>query len=61
MGLYEFNTPTPEHVLRTEIRRKTYGVERVDQSVDVFFKMIGDELYDVMKEPTEAFFNSGYM
>ncbi len=53
LGLYEFNTPTPEHVLQTEIRRKTIGVERVDLSGDVFFKMIGDELYEVMKEPTK--------
>lgn len=53
LDLYDFNTPTPEHVLRTEIRRKTLGVERVDLSADVFFKLAGDELYELMKEPTK--------
>lgn len=53
LDLYQFNTPTPEHVLRTEIRRKTLGVERVDLSENVFFKMVGDELYESMKEPTK--------
>jgi len=53
LDLDEFNTPTPEHVLRTEIRRKTLGVDRVDLSADVFFKMVGDELYELMKEPTK--------
>lgn len=53
LGLYEFNTPVPEHVLRTEIRRKAEGVERIDASKDVIFKLAGDELYDVMKETTK--------
>ncbi len=53
LGLFEFNTPTPEHVLRTEIRRKTLGIDRVDLSEDVFFRMAGDELYELMKEPTK--------
>lgn len=53
LNLYVFNTPTPEHVLRTEIRRKTLGVERIDLSSDVFFKLAGDELYDLMNEPTK--------
>lgn len=52
-NLYTFNTPTPEHVLRTEIRRKTQGVDRVDSSKEVMFKLVGDEIYDVMKEPTK--------
>lgn len=51
--MYEFNTPTPEHVLRTEIRRKTLGVERVDLSSDIFFKLADDELYELMKEPAK--------
>ena len=29
---YSFNTPTPEHVLRTAIRRHTKGLCRVDSS-----------------------------
>lgn len=53
LGLYQFNTPVPEHVLRTEIRRKTEGVERVDSSKDMMFRLAGDEIYDVMKETTK--------
>ena len=51
--LYEFNTPVPEHVLRTEIRRKTAGIERVDLSDDVYFQMTENEVYALMKEPTK--------
>lgn len=53
LRLYEFNTPVPEHVLRTEIRRKTAGVERVDLSDDIFFQMTENEVYALMKEPTK--------
>lgn len=53
LGLYDFNTPTPEHVLRTEIRRKTVGVERVDMSEVMIFTMPQNEIYDIMKEPTK--------
>lgn len=44
-NLYEFNTPTPEHVLRTTIRRHTGNVDRVDARDEVYFEMEGDELY----------------
>jgi dnd system-associated protein 4 len=37
--------------LRTEVRRKTLGVERVDLSKEAFFKLAGNELYQLMKEP----------
>lgn len=50
--LYQFNTPTPEHVLRTMIRRHTKGVERVDSSETVFFEMIGEDSYK-MNETTK--------
>ena len=43
--LYEFNTPTPEHVLRTTIRRHTGNVERVDSSAEVLFEMVSDDVY----------------
>lgn len=43
--LYQFNTPTPEHVLRTTIRRHTGNVERVDTSEVVLFEIVGDEIY----------------
>jgi len=43
--LYEFNTPTPEHVLRTTIRRHTGNIERVDSSGEVLFEMISDDVY----------------
>jgi len=51
LELYEFDTPTPEHVLRTEIRRKTAGIERVDKSTEIYFQMPTDEMYELMKEP----------
>lgn len=44
-GLYVFNTPTPEHVLRTTIRRHTGNVERVDSSDPILFEMVDDEIY----------------
>ena len=53
LNLYTFNTPVPEHVLRTEIRRKTLGVERTDSSGDVFFKTPDGEIYELMKEPAK--------
>ena len=39
---YSFNTPTPEHVLRTAIRRHTKGLCRVDSSDLVLFEIEGD-------------------
>ena len=44
-NLYVFNTPTPEHVLRTSIRRHTKGAERIDASDVILFEMVGDEKY----------------
>lgn len=46
-GLYIFNTPTPEHVLRTTIRRHTDNVERVDSASLILFSMVDDEVYAV--------------
>ena len=43
--LYVFNTPVPEHVLRTTIRRHTGNVERTDSSELVLFVMVEDEVY----------------
>ena len=43
--LVEFDTPTPEHVLRTTIRRHTGNVERVDSSALVLFSRVDDEVY----------------
>jgi len=45
LELYQFNTPTPEHVLRTTIRRHTEGVERVDSSDMMLFEMPESEIY----------------
>jgi len=53
LQLYTFNTPVPEHVLRTELRRKTLGVERTDSSGDVYFRTSDDETYELMKEPVK--------
>lgn len=44
-NLYVFNTPTPEHVLRTTIRRHTSNVERSDSNEEILFEMVGDEIY----------------
>lgn len=44
-NLYTFNTPTPEHVLRTTIRRQTDCVDRVDSRDDILFELTGDEIY----------------
>lgn len=46
--LYEFNTPTPDHVLRTTIRRHTGNVERADSSAEILFEMVGDDVYGVI-------------
>lgn len=48
LGLYEFNTPVPVHVLRTQMRRMTAGVARVDSQSDKLFVLVGDEVYDLM-------------
>jgi len=45
--LYQFNTPTPEHVLRTSIRRHTQGIERGDSREVVLFEMPEDEIYSL--------------
>ena len=45
LGLYSFDTPTPEHVLRTTIRRYSDNVERVDAYNEATFHMAGDEIY----------------
>lgn len=52
-NLYTFNTPVPEHVLRTEIRRKTVGIERVDSSSEGYFRMSSNDVYELMKEPSK--------
>lgn len=45
LRLYQFNTPTPEHVPRTTIRRHTGDVERVDSSEEILFEMLEPEIY----------------
>lgn len=44
-NLYTFNTPTPEHVLRTTIRRQTDCVERVDSRDEILFELVGEDVY----------------
>ena len=53
LKLYKFNTDVPEHVLRTEVRRKSEGVERIDASAEVWFYRAGDEVYGLMKETSK--------
>lgn len=50
--LYTFSTPTPEHVLRTTIRRHTKDVERIDSAEEIIFEMIDEETYKMI-EPTK--------
>jgi dnd system-associated protein 4 len=45
LQLYQFNTPTPEHVLRTTIRRHTGNVDRIDSLEMVLFEMPELEIY----------------
>ena len=52
-GWYEFNTPTPEHVLLTAIRRHTHGVDRVDLSDIIHFEMVGDNMYTLATTSSE--------
>lgn len=51
-NLFQFNTPTPEHVLRTTIRRHTNNVGRVDSADLILFSMIDDEVYALNTEQT---------
>lgn len=51
LQLYEFNAPTPEHVLRTTIRRHTGDVERVDSSEVTLFEMLENEVYCLAAMP----------
>ncbi len=44
-NLYNFNTPTPEHVLRTAIRRQTDCVERVDSRDEILFELVSEDVY----------------
>ncbi len=46
--LYEFNTPNPEHVLRTTVRRHTRNVNRVDSRALTLFEMIEDKVYELL-------------
>lgn len=47
-NLYTFNTPTPEHVLRTTIRRQTDCVDRVDSRDEILFELTGDDVYGLV-------------
>lgn len=53
---YSFNTPTPEHVLRTTIRRHTKDVDRVDSSDLVLFEIEGEENYKILGTPNMSKF-----
>jgi dnd system-associated protein 4 len=50
LNLYAFNTPHPEHVLRTTIRRHAANVERVDSSHLILFIMTDQEVYGLADE-----------
>ncbi len=50
LGLYQFSTPVPEHVLRTQIRRATDGLVVPHGVKGKVFALAGDEIYDIMKD-----------
>jgi len=52
--LYVFNTPTPEHVLRTTIRRHTENVERVDSYSEVLFHVVDEDVYGLNTSGTKT-------
>lgn len=58
-GLYEFSTPVPEHVLRTQIRRATFGIEVPEAVKRKVFALAGDEIYEIMKETPKKRFTIG--
>lgn len=52
-GLYEFNTPTPVHVLETELKRLSEDSPRSDQRDNPRFRINPDRTYCMAKvEPT---------
>ena len=50
LGLYEFNTPHPEHVIRTAIQRHTINFSRVDSSNLSLFEMINKDVYKLIEK-----------
>lgn len=59
LRLYHFNTPVPEHILRTQMRRATSGLEVPNAVRNKIFILAGEEVYDVMKETTKKRFTPG--
>ena len=58
-SLYCFNTPVPMHVLRTQMRRATRGVEIEHAVAEKLFELVGDEVYDTMKDSLRKPFTIG--
>lgn len=59
LRLYNFSTPAPEHVLRTQIRRATVGLDLPDGVKQKVFSLAGDEIYDLMKDNSKKRFAVG--
>lgn len=59
LGLCEFNTPVPEHVLRAHIRRATVGIEVPEAIKRKVFALAGDEIYEIMKDNGKKRFTIG--
>lgn len=49
---FTFDTPVPEHVLRTTIRRASGNVERVDSKIKIQFTMTEPEIYALAGKET---------
>ena len=49
---FTFDTPVPEHVLRTTIRRASGNVERVDSKTTIHFTMTEPEVYALVEKDT---------
>jgi dnd system-associated protein 4 len=48
---YQFNTPVPEHVLRTSIQRHTVGTTRKDKTRSLIFEETEHDTYQLVNTP----------
>ncbi len=53
-ALYEFNTPTPEHVLYTTLQRHLEDSKRIDASVEVRFRIDAVQHYSLTTKMSTA-------
>ena len=54
-GLYQFNTPVPEHVLDTTLKRHLADSPRKDQADPILFKMTEDSKYKLAGDAPQVY------